>query len=166
MNSLEKVFKEIENLKNIIANEKCEEVKEKFKRLLQDTLEEARGLAEGVGTGIKKTFDGFRYEDILYRQEMSVKAKDVTKKQVDTQAQGTNRVFTTDELANYNGQGGNPAYIAVEGIVYDITPNLDFWTTGINSAVVPGRDVTTHVSRLYGSLSILGGLKIVGILRD
>jgi len=31
------------------------------------------------------------------------------------------RVFTMDELKNYNGQNGNAAYVAVNGVVYDVT---------------------------------------------
>ena len=29
--------------------------------------------------------------------------------------------FNQTELAKYNGQGGQPAYVAVDGVVYDVT---------------------------------------------
>jgi len=41
----------------------------------------------------------------------------------------TGRVFTLEELATYNGQNGQPAYIAVDGIVYDVTGQPD-WPMG------------------------------------
>lgn len=31
------------------------------------------------------------------------------------------RVFTREELVMYNGTGGRPAYVAVNGLVHDVT---------------------------------------------
>lgn len=31
------------------------------------------------------------------------------------------KVITRDELAKYNGQAGQPAYVAVEGVIYDVS---------------------------------------------
>lgn len=170
MNSLDKMFREIENLKNIIANEKCDEVRDRFKRLLQDTLDEAKGLAENVSGTVKKTFSGFRTEENISMNTAKNQKFKIAESAANTQAGNlaakTNRQFTTEELAQYNGKNGKAAYIAVEGIVYDISPNIEFWTTGINSSVIPGRDITAHIARVYGSLSVLRGLLIVGILKD
>jgi len=38
----------------------------------------------------------------------------------------TMRTFTEAELSKYNGRNGNPAYVAVNGIVYDVT-NIAAW---------------------------------------
>ncbi len=35
--------------------------------------------------------------------------------------QSEQREFTLEELAEYNGTGGRPAYVAVNGIVYDVS---------------------------------------------
>ncbi|WP_290068715.1 cytochrome b5 domain-containing protein, partial [Lactobacillus intestinalis] len=37
--------------------------------------------------------------------------------------------FTLEELKKYNGKNGNPAYIAVNGKVYDVTNN-PHWKNG------------------------------------
>ena len=31
------------------------------------------------------------------------------------------KIFTKNELAQYNGQNGQPAYVAVQGVVYDVS---------------------------------------------
>ena len=33
----------------------------------------------------------------------------------------TTRTFTAEELAKYNGQNGQPAYVAIDGTVYDVS---------------------------------------------
>ena len=37
--------------------------------------------------------------------------------------------FTLDELAEFNGKDGKPAYVAVKGIVYDLT-GTPMWESG------------------------------------
>ena len=43
--------------------------------------------------------------------------------------------FTKETLSNYDGKNGRPAYIAVNGVVYDVTNN-SHWVNGA------GRDVS------------------------
>jgi predicted heme/steroid binding protein len=41
------------------------------------------------------------------------------------------RTFTERELQRYNGEGGQPAYIAHNGIVYDVS-DCPKWRTGLH----------------------------------
>ena len=51
-------------------------------------------------------------------------------------------VFTPEELSKYNGKGGNPAYVAYEGKVYDVT-NISAWKNGIHQGQFEaGKDYT------------------------
>lgn len=51
-------------------------------------------------------------------------------------------VFSAEELATFNGQDGNPAYIAVDGTVYDVT-NFAAWEGGEHQGkVTAGTDAT------------------------
>ena len=63
-------------------------------------------------------------------------------------------------LAKYNGQNGNPAYIAVNGKVYDVT-NVAKWQGGVHKGYTAGVDYTNVIGN-YHDLSILDGLNIVG----
>jgi Predicted heme/steroid binding protein len=38
--------------------------------------------------------------------------------------------FTLEELKQYNGENGQPAYVAIDGIVYDVSMSiLGWWET-------------------------------------
>lgn len=39
------------------------------------------------------------------------------------------KVFTAEELAKYNGKDGQPVYVAVDGVVYDLSKSK-YWKTG------------------------------------
>jgi predicted heme/steroid binding protein len=50
--------------------------------------------------------------------------------------------FTLEDLAEYDGQEGRPAYVAFEGIVYDVTESA-MWGDGDHAGMHrAGRDLT------------------------
>ena len=52
--------------------------------------------------------------------------------------------FTLEDLADFDGQDGRPAYVAYEGIVYDVTESA-MWTDGDHEGQhTAGRDLTTE----------------------
>lgn len=62
-----------------------------------------------------------------------------------TTPQGGEKTFTLTELATYNGQNGMPAYIAVDGVVYDVSGGQQ-WSQGDHSPcnldAMAGKDLT------------------------
>lgn len=70
-------------------------------------------------------------------------------------------VWTYTLLSKYNGMGGQPAYIAVNGIIYNVT-NIGTWTGGVHHGIKAGQDVTTFFKSSPHSASLLNTLPVVG----
>ncbi|NPV91638.1 MAG: hypothetical protein HPY50_12780 [Firmicutes bacterium] len=73
--------------------------------------------------------------------------------------------FTSSELEKYNGQGGNPAYVAVDGIIYDVT-KCKSWENGIHKGYQAGNDLSKEFGLSPHRTSVLKNLSIVGKLVD
>lgn len=74
------------------------------------------------------------------------------------------RYFTLDELAQYNGQNGAPAYVAVNGVVYDVTNN-PVWRGGTHfGGLTAGRDLTNDFEGCHPGAIVLSVLPVVGYL--
>ncbi|MBP1755225.1 MAG: Cytochrome b5-like Heme/Steroid binding domain protein [Firmicutes bacterium] len=74
------------------------------------------------------------------------------------------KTFTIDELKTYDGQNGNPAYVAVDGIVYDVT-DADGWNNGKHkNGIVAGVDLTSKLAESPHGAKVLNDLPVVGKL--
>ncbi len=69
--------------------------------------------------------------------------------------------FTLEELAQYNGKDGAKAYVAVNGIVYDVTDSKA-WSNGAHNSVQAGTDVTEWIGKAPHSEDVLKPLPVVG----
>lgn len=75
------------------------------------------------------------------------------------------KTFTVDELAKYNGKNGNPAYVAVSGVVYDVT-DANEWNKGAHkNGITAGKDLTDEISKAPHKLKVLDKIPMVGILK-
>lgn len=73
------------------------------------------------------------------------------------------REFTLEELAQYDGSNGKPAYVAVDGIVYDLS-NVSAWAEGMHFNLTAGKDLTEQFNSCHG-MSTLKTLPKVGVLK-
>ncbi len=74
------------------------------------------------------------------------------------------RRFTRKELGRYNGRDGEPAYIAYQGKVYDVSRSL-LWRDGWHQAThVAGADLTGRLDQAPHDADLLERFPIVGTL--
>lgn len=69
--------------------------------------------------------------------------------------------FIKQELAAYNGKNGMPAYVAVNGIVYDVTNNAA-WGAATHFGLSAGNDLTAQFASCHSGQPILQKLPQVG----
>ena len=76
------------------------------------------------------------------------------------------RRFTKEELLQYNGRNGRPAFIAYEGKVYDVTESF-LWQEGKHQVLHhAGRDLTEALTQAPHGVDLLQKFPVVGELID
>lgn len=80
-----------------------------------------------------------------------------------TYSQRDQMTFTIQELSRYNGKNGNPAYVAINGVVYDVTNNAA-WAAGTHFGLAAGSDFTSAFASCHAGQDILSTLRVVGRL--
>ena len=75
--------------------------------------------------------------------------------------QSSQKTFTASELASYDGQNGRPSYVAVSGIVYDVT-NLFVGAEHFNH--LAGTDLTNQYNSRHDP-SLIQRYPVVGIFK-
>lgn len=57
------------------------------------------------------------------------------------------KVFGTVELEQFNGVDNNPVYVAIRGVVYDVTSNREMYRLGKGYACFAGRDASRALAK-------------------
>lgn len=72
--------------------------------------------------------------------------------------------LTLDQLKQYDGKNGNPAYVAVDGVIYDVT-NVPQWKNGEHNGYSAGNDLTDIIkNKSPHGVKQLKGIPVVGKL--
>ena len=78
--------------------------------------------------------------------------------------EGEQRKFTVEELKQYDGKEGRPAYIAYKGKVYDVTDNY-MWMDGDHQGEhAAGKDLTEAMANAPHGEENLERVKLIGLL--
>ena len=88
----------------------------------------------------------------------------------DTVKEGDNmngeKVFTLEELSQYNGKDGMPAYVAVDGVVYDVSEK-PLWAGGEHqNQHSAGADLSEAILQSPHGKAKLNDLPVVGTLAE
>ncbi|MFC3769537.1 cytochrome b5 domain-containing protein [Paenibacillus sp. GCM10012303] len=76
------------------------------------------------------------------------------------------QTFTREQLAQFNGKNGRPAYVAVKGVVYDVTHNAA-WSAATHFGLAAGQELTREFASCHAAEQwILNTLTPVGRLVD
>lgn len=82
------------------------------------------------------------------------------------EAQDDELVLTLEELADFNGQDGKRAYVAVDGVIYDVTDS-DAWKNGKHNGFDAGNDLTKEIKEVSPhGISKLANVVEVGKLAE
>lgn len=74
------------------------------------------------------------------------------------------KTFTLTELAKFDGKNGNPAYVNIDGIVYDVT-NAPMWIKGVHQGHSAGADLSAILLQSPHGKAILSNLTVVGKMK-
>lgn len=69
--------------------------------------------------------------------------------------------LTIEELAAFNGQNGQPAYVAHDGIIYDLSA-VSKWVTGEHNGIKAGTDITGVIENAPHGVANLKLAKVIG----
>jgi predicted heme/steroid binding protein len=83
--------------------------------------------------------------------------------QAQTQVQAQMRVFTAEELLQYNGKDGAKSYTSYQGRVYDVTDSR-LWKMGEHFGLQAGIDLTEAMERAPHGAEVFSGFIQIGVL--
>lgn len=98
----------------------------------------------------------------MKKEDTAMETKEDTKVE-EAKAETPDKVFTLEELAKYNGKDGEKAYVAIDGVVYDLT-GLAGWKEGMHNGFEAGKDLTEEMKKAPHGTAKLKGLPVVGTL--
>lgn len=69
--------------------------------------------------------------------------------------------LTLTELAEFNGKDGNKAYIAVDGIIYDVSDDPN-WVNGLHNGFEADKDLSVEIKNAspHGVSKLEGAIKV------
>ncbi|MFD1319319.1 cytochrome b5 domain-containing protein [Loigolactobacillus zhaoyuanensis] len=73
----------------------------------------------------------------------------------------TDKTFSKAELAQYDGSDGKKAYVAIDGLVYDVT-DVKPWAGGKHHGQTAGQDLSAVIVKAPHKKSVLEKLTVVG----
>lgn len=74
------------------------------------------------------------------------------------------KFLTLEELSEYDGTNGKPAYVAIDGLIYNVTGSQT-WGTGSHFGLYPGKDLSREFESCHVTKDVLEKYSQVAILK-
>jgi len=107
-------------------------------------------------------YEKLYFMELLRQEETKSNQVEEDETKADRTAMITKTDLTLEQLTQYDGSGGKPAYVAVDGIIYDVSREGS-WGGGTHFGLYAGQDLTEQFSGCHQA-GILKNLPIVGRL--
>ncbi|MBE6050076.1 MAG: hypothetical protein E7214_05265 [Clostridium sp.] len=147
---LSKKFEQLDKLKLALIS-RSDMSKEEIVDKIKDTVDELEIILEDfnyINNTEEDRFLNMRGRDRIY----------------DTDEKADGKEFTLDELAKYDGKEGRPAYLAIDGIVYNME-KVPAWNLGEHNGMEAGKDMTRSFYQVHHkNVNVLDKADIVGII--
>lgn len=133
------------------------------RNLVLNHLRDRISMVESITNPLALQQTGMQTDQQNYQQADQKVHQQIGQQNYQQIGQGNPTSFTLQELSRFNGKSGNPAYVAVNGIVYDVTNNAT-WAAATHFGLTAGRDLTSAFASCHAGQPILSKLKVVGRL--
>jgi len=103
-------------------------------------------------------------EEVMETEEMVEEPEEATEEMEESEDAMMLEMLemTYEELSKFTGQDGMPAYVAVDGVIYDVS-DVPAWTGGKHNGNMAGNDVTDAIkNKSPHGVKNLEGLPVVG----
>ena len=118
----------------------------------QDTKQEVKEATDAVKEDAQKAAEDVKKE----ADKVADKAKE----------EAEEKAFTLEELKEFNGKDGKRAYVAVDGVVYDVTDSKP-WKDGNHNGFEAGNDLTDAIkNESPHGIAKLDNVVKVGVIKD
>ena len=110
---------------------------------VEGAVEGAKDAVEGAAEEAKDAVEG-AVEEAKDAVEGAKEAAEEVKDAVEDALKPKPIYLSLEELKEFNGKDGKPAYVAVDGIIYDVTKSVP-WKDGNHNGFEAGNDLTKNI---------------------
>lgn len=119
----------------------------------------------GCSADVEKAEEMPEETNVVTEEVVSEESKELMEEEKETDMEKDEMMLelTLDELAEFDGSNGDVIYVAVDGVIYDVS-HLDLWKGGQHKAgITAGKDLTKEIKEMSPhGVGILKRATIVG----
>lgn len=132
----------------------------------QDTKQEVKEATDAVKEDAQKAAEDVKKEADKVADKAKEEAEKIKEEVDKAKEEAEEKAFTLEELKEFNGKDGKRAYVAVDGVVYDVTDSKP-WKDGNHNGFEAGNDLTDAIkNESPHGIAKLDNVVKVGVIKD